>query len=174
MVYILVSVAGIQVQTHLRAFKKNQNCSAGEEPKFTMTLLGIVGAHHLVFWSILKPLDHWNQLSFDHICLFTCSLFVSVTAVVSTVQWQLGLCVKLTNLISLKLFKNANCSITKQEVKPEIIQIATWPAEERGMSTRSRCNLSPKTTAGGSKLRSGSFVLGLAGLVFWHLSQEAT
>ena len=54
-----------------------------------------------------------------------------------------------------------------------MVQIATLPAAERGMSTRSKCSLSPKILATGLMGFKGARVFGLAVLTLAQMSQEA-
>ena len=56
------------------------------------------------------------------------------------------------------------CTMPKPVAASTIVQIATCPAEDLGMSTRSKWNRSPKEKALGLSEESGNLVIGLAGL----------
>ena len=64
-------------------------------------------------------------------------------------------------------------TITKPVAASTMVQIATFPAAERGMSTRSKCSLSPNTLATGLMGCKGTSVFGLAGLTLAQMSHDA-
>ena len=64
-------------------------------------------------------------------------------------------------------------TITKPVAASTIVQIATFPAAERGMSTRSKCILSPNTLATGLMGCRGTIVFGMAGLTRAQMSHDA-
>ena len=72
----------------------------------------------------------------------------------------------------LWVLSGQGCTITKPVAASTMVQIATLPEEDFGMSTRSKWNLSPNAVALGFKPERGIRVRGLAGFAVWQMSHE--